>query len=168
MGTISLFTTNEFAEECVKLVCLLVGSLWTWHIMKICHPGALLRALSSEKSLPWSDGATIRGMMKEGGENAAQVNQVVGTEKPAGGQQGLPKGRQQQDALSKEAKIYLPRNDGRVAGLQSLEGSWGSMDTARPWSPPSRNIIEEGLARPYKQRSAGIIRVTPQSLQHKT
>lgn len=106
--------------------------------------------------------------MKEGRENTAQVNQVMGTEKPAGGQQGLPKGRQQQDALSKEAKIYLPRNDGRVAGLQSLEGSWGKMDTARPWSPPSRNIIEEGLARPYKQRSTGIIRVTPQSLQRKT
>ena len=106
--------------------------------------------------------------MKEGGENASQVNQVVGTEKPAGGQQGLPKGRQQQDALSKEAKIYLPRNDGRVAGLRSLEGTWGEMDIARPRSPPSRNIIEEGLARPYKQRSTGIIRVTPQSLQSKT
>lgn len=66
----------------------------------------------------------------------------MNAEKPAGGQKGLQKGRQQQDALSKEVKIHLPRNDGRVAGLQSLEGSWREMDTAKPRSPPSRNMTE--------------------------
>lgn len=76
---------------------------------------------------------------------------MVGTEKPAGGQQGLPKGRQQQDALSKEAKVYPPRNDGRVAWLQSLEGTW-EMDTARPRSPPNRNITEEEFGQTHTSK----------------
>ena len=52
MGTISLFTTNEFAEECVKVVGLLVGSLWTWHIMKICHPGSTLKGPELREESP--------------------------------------------------------------------------------------------------------------------
>lgn len=148
MGSISLSTTNEFAEECV---CRW-GSLWTWHIMKICHPGSTLKGPELREESPLVSRGHNQRNDEGGGENASQVNQVVGTEKPAGGQQGLQREDNSKMLSKKRPRSTHPGMMEELAWLQSLEGTWkwtqqgpghhpAEISLRKVWPDPSKGVL---------------------------
>ena len=149
-----------------------MGSLRTWHIMKICHPRSTLQGpeLRGESPLVWQ-GHNQRN--DEGGEKTQhrstrswmqRSQQVVKRDfRREDNSNMLSQKRPRSTCPGMMEGGRAPKPWGQVEGnghSKALVTTQQKYDWGQVWA--------DLTSRPYKQRSTGIIRVTPQSFHRKT